>query len=584
MDDLDGKVALVTGASRGVGAATAVALARAGCDVACAARSTASAPQRTAGTLDETVAAVSATGRRGLAVPTNLAVDEQVEAMVDATVEQFGRLDILVNNAAITFIGDLDIPLHRYDLVMQVNLRAPMIAMRRAVPAMRSVGGGTVINVSSVAALFPHASLMAYGMSKIGLERLTVDAAAQLAVGRHRRELLPHRHPGGLRGLRGQHPRGGPLQLGAVRGGRRGDRVDGGPADLLLRSAREHVRPAPPGGHHGLPRARSHPRGTAGGTVRRPGGRLPSGLRRALSRRRKEADPVAKRTAAEEEAIAARTEGLVHEERLGRWMDELDLPGRGEPVTSHFISGGASNEIFEIQRGEFRAVLRRPPRVVPKGRNETMLREYRVLEALNGTDVPHPEAFAACSDPEVIGSAFYLMSLVDGWSPMNMDGWPAPFDTDLDARFGLGIELVDGIARLARVDWKARGLEGFGKPEGFHDRQVDRWLAHLDAVQFRELPGLDVASDWLRSHKPTHWEPGIIHGDYQFANVMFGHGAPARLAAMVDWEMSTVGDPLLDLGLGDERLDRPGRGPDQGVRGLRRACPAGPRCSTTTPR
>ena len=175
-------------------------------------------------------------------------------------------------------------------------------------------------------------------------------------------------------------------------------------------------------------------------------------------------------------------------------------------------------------------------------------REYRVLEALNGTDVPHPEAYAACSDDEVIGSSFYLMSLVDGWSPMNMDGWPAPFDTDLEARYGLGIQLVDGIARLARVDWRARGLEGFGKPEGFHDRQVDRWLAHLNAVQFRDLPGLDVAAEWLRTHKPSHWEPGIIHGDYQFANVMFCHGAPARLAAMVDWEMSTVGDPLLDLG------------------------------------
>jgi len=257
---------------------------------------------------------------------------------------------------------------------------------------------------------------------------------------------------------------------------------------------------------------------------------------------------MAERTAAEEEAIAARTEGLVDEQRLGRWMDLQDLPGRGQPVTSRFISGGASNEIFEIRRGGFCSVLRRPPRVVPPGRNETMLREFRVLEALNGTDVPHPEAFAACDDPEVIGSSFYLMGLVDGWSPMNMDGWPAPFDTDLDARYGLAIELVDGIARLSRVDWRARGLEGFGKPEGFHDRQVDRWLAHLSAVQFRDLPGLDVASDWLRSHKPSHWEPGIIHGDYQFANVMFSHGAPARLAAMVDWEMSTVGDPLLDLG------------------------------------
>ena len=257
---------------------------------------------------------------------------------------------------------------------------------------------------------------------------------------------------------------------------------------------------------------------------------------------------MAERTPEEEEAIKVRTAGLVHEERLGAWMDTQDLPGRGEPVTSSFISGGASNEIFEIRRGDFRAVLRRPPRVVPKGRNETMLREYRVLHALNGTDVPHPEAYAACSDDSVIGSSFYLMSLVDGWSPMSMgDHWPAPFDTDLEARSGLAIELVDGIARLARVDWRAVGLEGFGKPDGFHDRQVDRWMAHLNAVKFRDLPGLDVTADWLSRHKPSQWEPGIIHGDYQFANVMFRHGAPARLAAMVDWEMSTVGDPLLDL-------------------------------------
>jgi len=182
MDDLGGKVALVTGASRGVGAATAVALAEAGCDVACAARATESSPQRTAGTLDETVRRIEATGRRGLSIPTDLAVDDDVIAMVAATQEQFGRLDILVNNAAITFIGDLDIPLKRYDLVMQVNLRAPLIAIRQAAPLMAAGGGGTIVNVSSEAALYPHPSLLAYGISKIGLERLTVDAARQLAA------------------------------------------------------------------------------------------------------------------------------------------------------------------------------------------------------------------------------------------------------------------------------------------------------------------------------------------------------------------------------------------------------------------
>ena len=182
VDDLEGKVALVTGASRGVGAATAVALAEAGCHVACAARATESNPQRTTGTIDETVRRIEQTGRRGLAVPTNLGVDDDVVAMVHATREHFGRLDILINNAAITFIGDLDIPLKRYDLIMQVNLRAPLIAIREAAPIMREQGGGAIINVSSVAALYPHPSLLAYGISKIGLERLTVDAASQLAA------------------------------------------------------------------------------------------------------------------------------------------------------------------------------------------------------------------------------------------------------------------------------------------------------------------------------------------------------------------------------------------------------------------
>jgi aminoglycoside phosphotransferase (APT) family kinase protein len=126
-------------------------------------------------------------------------------------------------------------------------------------------------------------------------------------------------------------------------------------------------------------------------------------------------------------------------------------------------------------------------------------------------------------------------------------GWQAPFDTDLDARRGLAFQLVEGAAKLGRVDWRGQGLDGFGRPDGFHERQVDRWLAFLDAYKVRELPGLDEASGWLRRNRPAHYTAGIMHGDYQFANVMFAHGQPARLAAIVDWEMTTVGDPLLDL-------------------------------------
>ncbi|HLX89510.1 MAG TPA: phosphotransferase family protein, partial [Acidimicrobiales bacterium] len=257
-------------------------------------------------------------------------------------------------------------------------------------------------------------------------------------------------------------------------------------------------------------------------------------------------DAVASDEAAADEA--ERTRGLIDETALARFLDGQDLPGRGEPVQATFITGGASNELFEIRRGGRRMALRRPPRVVPEGRNETMLREYRLLAALADTDVPHAGAVAVCDDPDVMGGCFYLMEYVDGWSPMGGGGWPAPFDTDVEARRGLAFQLVDGIAKLARVDWRSRGLEGFGRPDGFHERQVDRWMAHLAAVQFREIPGIDEAAAWLRDHKPRRYEPGIMHGDYQFANVMYRHGAPARLAAIVDWEMATVGDPLLDLG------------------------------------
>jgi aminoglycoside phosphotransferase (APT) family kinase protein len=240
---------------------------------------------------------------------------------------------------------------------------------------------------------------------------------------------------------------------------------------------------------------------------------------------------------------------LVGVERLGAWMDATGLPGAGEKLTYAYISGGSQNEIFRLRRGPLDCVMRRPPKNAPAGRNEGIVREWRIIEALNGTDVPHTEAIAVCTDTSVLGCTFYLMGFVDGWSPMNMgDTWPEPFQTDLEARRGLAFQLVDGIAKLSKVDWRAKGLTDLGKPDGFHDRQVDRWLAFYDRVKTREIPGLDVASHWLRTHRPIDFIPGIMHGDYQFANVMFRSGAPARLAAIVDWEMGTIGDPKIDLG------------------------------------
>jgi aminoglycoside phosphotransferase (APT) family kinase protein len=235
--------------------------------------------------------------------------------------------------------------------------------------------------------------------------------------------------------------------------------------------------------------------------------------------------------------------------RLATWMDDNGLPGKGEPVEARILSGGTQNVIYEIVRGEDRCVLRMPPPEAPADRDQGIMREWRIIQALDGTEVPHAKAVGASEDASILGRPFYLMGFVEGWSPMETHGtWPEPFNSDIEARAGLGYQLAEGIALLSKVDWKARGLEGLGRPEHFHERQVDRWEKFFESVKSRELDGMAVASKWLRNHKPLDYIPGIMHGDYQFANVMYHHGAPARLSALVDWEMGTVGDPKLDLG------------------------------------
>ncbi|WP_390893453.1 phosphotransferase family protein [Mycobacterium deserti] len=231
-------------------------------------------------------------------------------------------------------------------------------------------------------------------------------------------------------------------------------------------------------------------------------------------------------------------------------MDGASLPGAGEPLEAEFLSGGTQNVIYKITRGEHACVLRMPPPDAPPDRDKGILREWRIIEALDGTEVPHTAAVGVCPDADVLGRPFYLMGFVDGWSPMDLEQrrWPAPFDSDAAARAGLSYQLAEGIALLSKVDWRAKGLQDLGRPDGFHERQVDRWTAFFERIKGRDIDGLDVATDWLRNHRPLDFIPGLMHGDYQFANVMYKHGAPAQLAAIVDWEMGTVGDPKLDLG------------------------------------
>jgi aminoglycoside phosphotransferase (APT) family kinase protein len=255
--------------------------------------------------------------------------------------------------------------------------------------------------------------------------------------------------------------------------------------------------------------------------------------------------------------------GLVDVARLEAWIGDR-LPGSGEPLRVRRITSGASNEIFELGRGGGSWVLRRPARV-PQVPQENMLREFRVLRALEGTAVPHPKPLLLCDDPQVIGAFFYVMERIDGFTPRIP--LPPPFDADPAARHGLGTGLVDALAALGSVDWRAAGLGDLGRPEGYLERQVGRWLGQLERYRTRELPGLERVAGWLREACPDMGEPGILHGDFQLANAMFHHGAPARLAALVDFEQSTIGDPLVDLGwllaLWDEPGEEPIRGPGE---------------------
>ncbi|MEZ0052376.1 aminoglycoside phosphotransferase (APT) family kinase protein [Mycobacterium sp. MAA66] len=233
--------------------------------------------------------------------------------------------------------------------------------------------------------------------------------------------------------------------------------------------------------------------------------------------------------------------------RLTEWMDDAGLPGAGEPTEAEFLSGGTQNVIYLITRGEHRSVIRLPPPGAPADRDKGILREWRIIEALDGTEVPHTKAIGVCSDASVLGRPFYVMGFVDGWSPMDQHTWPEPFDSDHGLRAGLSYQLAEGIALLSKVDWQAKGLQDLGRPDGFHERQVQRWTGFFERIKGRDIDGMDEATAWLQHHAPLDFVPGLMHGDYQFANVMYRHSEPAQLAALVDWEMGTVGDPKLDL-------------------------------------
>ncbi len=236
---------------------------------------------------------------------------------------------------------------------------------------------------------------------------------------------------------------------------------------------------------------------------------------------------------------------LVDGSALRAYLAE-HVPGQDAPLHVERVRGGHSNETFFHTRGKQEWVLRRPPRGALLPTAHDVRREYRVLSALRAAVVPAPRPVLMCDADGVLGAPFYLMERVHG--NVIRSRLPAPFDVDVAARRGLGIELVDQLAELHKVDWQAVRLADFGKPSGYLERQLRRWTGQLDASRTRPLPDLDVVSEWLQTHIPESGPATIVHGDYRMDNVMYAEGGPARIVAIFDWEMATIGDPLADLG------------------------------------
>lgn len=255
--------------------------------------------------------------------------------------------------------------------------------------------------------------------------------------------------------------------------------------------------------------------------------------------------------------------------QMAAWMSEQGL-GDGPITDVAEITGGTQNIMLRFRRAGRDYVFRRGPRHLRPVSNTVILRETRVLHALAGTDVPHAGLIAVCEDTSVLGSSpsdaalFYLMEPVDGFNAGA--GLPALHAGDADVRHGMGLSMADAAARLGAVDHVAVGLGDFGKPDGFLDRQVPRWLSELESYStFDGYPGPDIGdvaavATWLQANIPSSFQPGIMHGDYHAANVMFSPTGP-DVVAIVDWEMCTIGDPLLDLGWMLATWYRPGHEP-----------------------
>ncbi len=226
--------------------------------------------------------------------------------------------------------------------------------------------------------------------------------------------------------------------------------------------------------------------------------------------------------------------------------DFLDRHGLGEgAIEASPIGEGHSNVTYLIRRGGAEMVLRRPPRPPLPPSAHDVLREARLLRALQDTPARVPRVLAVCDEESVIGCPFYVMELIDGG--VIVTEIPPAIDTPAERR-RISEELIDALVEIHAVDWQAVGLEGFGKPTGYLERQLRRFGGLWELNKTREIPAVERVGRWLAAHLPESGPATIVHGDFRLGNTIFAPGAPARLAGVLDWEMATIGDPLADVG------------------------------------
>ena len=230
---------------------------------------------------------------------------------------------------------------------------------------------------------------------------------------------------------------------------------------------------------------------------------------------------------------------LIAHDTLEAYLDEQGL-GSG-PIEAERIGEGHSNITFLISRGDDRFVLRRPPRPPLPPSAHDVLREARLLSAVRG--VRTPKVLDACDDESVLGVPFYVMEYIEG--TVITSAIPEPLDSPEERR-RIADELIDALVEVHAVDWRACGIEG--RPSGYLERQLRRFNGLWEHNKTRELPVVAEVGDWLAANMPDSGEATIVHGDYRLGNTMVANHAPARLIAIFDWELSTIGDPLADVG------------------------------------